>query len=260
MSFNNYYLRPITNPEFVFLDNYLELIGSRFFINALKNSLLWVAISVPTNFLIAFGVALLLNEKIGRSRKIFRSLILFSWATPWVVSGLLWRWLYNSQWGIINEMLFTLGIIDTKIAFLSEQLLVWPSILIYFWWGHLTFGCLTMLAALQTVPVNLIEAARVDGANAIQRFRYITFPLVKPIAYTLLLLGTIWGLNNFGTIWSLTQGGPGFSTDVLPTYAYRISFKQLGGMFLGQAAAVCVIIFLIELVFVVLYVRRVVKT
>ena len=260
MSFHDFYLKPITNPEFVFLDNYIKLFNDRVFILALKNSIMWVCISVPTNFLLAFGVALLLNEKIGRSRNLFRSVILFSWASPWVVSGLVWRWLYNSQWGIINKMLLDLGIIGSSVSFLSEPSLVWFSILVYFWWSHLSFECLSLLAALQTVPTSLYDAARVDGANTFQRLRHVTLPVVRPTVVTLLLLAIVWGLNNFGTIWSLTFGGPGRVTEVLPTYAYRTSFKIIGGMHLGRSAAICVIIFLIELIFVIMYVRRVVKT
>jgi len=177
MSFFDFYRNPITSPDFVFLDNYARMFTDRFFSIAFYNTLIWVGLTVPINFIIALGIALLLNEKIGRFQSIFRSLILFSWATPWVVSGLIWRWMYNSQWGIINRMLIDLGLISTHISFLSDPVLVWPAAVVYFLWGHLTFDTLAILAALQTVPPSLHEAARVDGASMTQRFRHYNMEL-----------------------------------------------------------------------------------
>lgn len=259
VSFQDFYMRPLTNPDFVFLDNYAKLLRNQTFLDILRNSFLWTAVSVSTTFLIGFGFALLLNEKIGRLRGIFRILILFSWAVPWVVAGILWKWIYNPQWGIISKTLVDLGITESRLYFLSDTSLVWPSLLVYFWWTRFPFTTISMLAALQTVPDDLYEAARVDGANAIQRFRHVTAPYVKPTIVTVLLLTTIWGFNDFGAIWSLTKGGPGSATDILPTYAYRIAFITPSGAYLGQAAAVSVILFLITFAFAVLYVRRFVK-
>jgi len=258
MTFFDFFHRPITDPVYVGLSNYQQVFTDDVFWLSLRNSTIWVAASVTVTFLVGFGVALLLNEKIGPLRTLFRGLMLIPWATPVLVSGLVWRLIYSRDWGILNETLLNIGAISTPIAFLSDRTVVWPAILLFFVWSRFPFVSLSILAALQSIPASLREAALVDGANTFQRFRHVIIPGVEPTIVTILLLTTIWGFNDFGAIYTMTSGGPAHFTEILPTLAYGYT-KGYGLGNYGRASVVSLVLFLLTFSVGIFYIKRVVR-
>ena len=257
MSFFDFYHRPIYDPVYVGLRNYQFVVNDPIFWLAFQNTIMWVIVSVFSAFLVGFAVALVLNERVGRLRPLFRSLMLVPWAAPALVSGLLWRWIYSSEWGILNKTLVDLGLTSVHIPFLSDKLAVWPSIWLFFLWSRFPFVAITLLAGLQSIPISSYEASVVDGANVFQRFRNVTIPGVKQTITTVLLLTTIWGFNDFGAIYALTGGGPAHYTETLVTYAYNIT-RGYGGGYLGPAAVISIILFLLTLTVGIIYIKRLV--
>ncbi len=202
--------------------------------------------SVVLQLLVGLGLALLLNEDL-KGRGLARGLLILPWAVPVIVSAYLWRWMLNNVYGILNWILIWVRILDTPVLWLGKVDLARISVILVNVWRGYPFVMIVLLAALQGIPEQLYEAAKIDGASAWQRFRYITLPGIKMAIAIVIILRTIWIFNWFDLIWLLTGGGPARSTSVLPIEIYLRSFLEYR---MGEAASMAVIEFLILIVMV----------
>jgi multiple sugar transport system permease protein len=186
-------------------------------------------------FVFGLGIALLLNQQI-RARQLWRGLVLLPWAMPAFVAFITWKLLYAPQGGAFNLMLLKTGLFDSHIDFLSSKALAMPSVVVASFWRGFPFWVISFLAALQTVPPELYEAAAIDGAGAWHRFRHITLPSIRHVLLVVVLVSTISTTNSFEAVWLLTQGGPSVATMTFPVLAYF----GMQNLRIGQAAAVSV--------------------
>jgi multiple sugar transport system permease protein len=242
------------NPElkFVGLGNYLSILESDIFWQVVANSVVWTSLVVLFQFLVGLGAALLLNQRFyGRS--VARSLIILPWVTPGIIAALDWRLMYDPNIGIINAGLAALGMRDPFIPWLADAKLALPAVIFAAIWKGSPFSIVMYLAALQGVSSELVDAARIDGANSWQRLRFVVLPEIMSVVRVTVLLTTVWTFNYFDFIYVMTQGGPGHSTDTFPTFIYKLAFQQFK---LGAASAYGVVSVLLLLTFTLMYVRE----
>ncbi|MFC0532422.1 carbohydrate ABC transporter permease [Phytohabitans kaempferiae] len=239
MSFTDYKI----SGEFdiVGVDNYTRLLNDPVFASSLKATLLYSAIYVPLTVLIALGTALLLNSVLW-GRGLFRRALFLPYVTSFVLAGIIWRWVYELD-GLINGLLakVSLGPID----FLGETTLVLPSLAVVSAWKGFGYSMLILLAGLKSIPGSYLEAARVDGASAWQRFRRIVLPLLRPALFFVIVIETIGAFQVFDTIYVMTGGGP-----VRASYTLVFGLFDQGFRFFdfGYAATMGVVLFIIILV------------
>jgi ABC-type sugar transport system permease subunit len=235
--------------RFVGLTNFHYVIAWPQFSAALYNTAVFTLSALVIKFVLGMSVAVVLNQHI-RGRNFFRAFLLLPWVIPAFVVYLTWRWLYDPLQGLLNYALLDLGIITRPIAFLSEKSTAMISVIIAHSWRSFPFFAISFLAGMQTIPLELYEAAQVDGASRWQQFRYITLPSLYHIIGVVLLLSTIWTANAFEPVYLLTGGGPSDATTVYTMLVYIMGMVNLR---LGEAAAVSVLFlpFLIGLVLVV---------
>ena len=230
--------------ELIGFGNFMDVIGSKEFGIVLHNTIVWTVVVVGLSTLLGFMLALLLNNEF-KGRKIARAIVVFPWATTLVIQASAWKFIINTDYGALNTLLKTLGIINHNINWTPtpEAFFAWEIACGIF--VTIPFVCFTTLSGLQSIDASLYEAATVDGANYWQKLFQITIPLVKPSLTVATVLNIIYVFNSFPIVWTITKGDPASRTDTLVTYLYKLAFyngKQ------GQAAAVSVIGFLILLV------------
>jgi multiple sugar transport system permease protein len=225
--------------------NYSQLFKDSNFGISFINSLYWTLGNLILQLTLPTFVALLLNRKFF-GRNFVRSIILTPWIIPAVVVAIIWRWLLEPTVGVVNGVLQSLHFFNTPLSFLGEPNLAMISIILVNTWRFAPLGIVLILAALQTIPNELYEAAHVDGVSPVQEFKYITFPLLGNVIWFVGLLASIWTFNIFDLIWLMTEGGPGATTQTIPVLIYRTAFKTLQ---MGMASAMAVVssIFLIGL-------------
>lgn len=240
-----------TPGEYVGLDNYERVLTSPYFRAALKNSVIWVVANAVVQTVLAFAAALILKQHFVGNR-VARIWIILSWVVPTVVVVIIWRWLLSASGGIVNYSLQALGIIDKPVGFFSTGNTAFISVILINAWRWFPFNAVILLAALQRIPAELYEAAAVDGANVLQKFRFITLPSLQSVLFVMGLIGTLLSFNVFDVIWLLTGGGPSRATTTLPVLIYDTAFKKYR---LSQAAAMSVLTGLILLVFAALFIR-----
>lgn len=219
--------------EFIGLGNFIYLFNQVSFLQTVRNTFVLVGAVQISKLLIGLGIATLLNQGI-RFRRFWRSLILLPWAMPGFVAFITWRFLYQPEGGAFNFILISLGLVDTHVAFLSTRELALPSVVVALVWRGFPFWVITFLAALQTVPKELYEAAALDGASAWQRFLNVSLPGIRHIVLVVVLVSTIATTNSFEAIFLMTAGGPSNATMTFPVFAYF----GLQNLRLGEAAAV----------------------
>jgi ABC-type sugar transport system permease subunit len=241
--------RPKEGHPFVGLANYNYILHDPTFWQSLRITIIFVVAAVILEIILAIGIALLLNREF-RGRTFVRMLCLLPWAVPSVVNGIMWKWILNPSYGALNGLLYSLHLIDQYIIWLGSPGLALASVVWADIWKEVPFIMLLILAALQTIPKELYEAARVDGANPIQSFFNITLPLIQPVLFVAVALRTIWALKSFDLIYTLTAGGPSNSTSVLGYYTYLKTFVSLQ---LGRGAAVAFLMTFIVLILVIIY-------
>jgi ABC-type sugar transport system permease subunit len=228
--------RVIGRPgNFIGLANYRYLFNWIDFQATVRNTIVLVVSVQILKFIFGLGIALLLNQQI-RARQFWRGLILLPWAMPGFVAFITWKLLYAPQGGAFNMMLLSTGLFDSHIDFLSSKALAMPSVVVASFWRGFPFWVISFLAALQTVPPELYEAAAIDGASAWHRFRHITLPSIRHVLLVVILVSTISTTNSFEAVWLLTQGGPSVSTMTFPVLAYF----GMQNLRIGQASAVSV--------------------
>ena len=220
--------------QFNFFDNYIYMLRDRYFWKSFQIGFVWTIAVTFGQIALGLGLALLLNEKF-RFNSITRVIILIPWAMPPVIRGILWRLLYDTDTGVFNYAFIDLGIIDHPINWLNNFEYTIPAIIVVGIWGELPKAAVFLLAGLKTIPKDLYESARLDGANSWQVFKSITLPALKPILAAIVSLTFMWNFNAFGIIWVLTQGGPGGLTRLPMLAAYEEAFRY-GNV--GYAAAI----------------------
>jgi multiple sugar transport system permease protein len=246
--------------SFIGLGNYAKLLSSEAFYRVLWNTAFWLtAVSVALRVGLGFGLALLLNSETVRRYQLVtasRLILLVPWATPPVVAVIVFRWLLDQRLGTVNRVLQWLGVIDTPIAFFGDVHWVWPSVILIIVWNTLPMVSLTFLAALQSLPEELVEAAKVDGATLPQRIRHIIVPHLRPTIIVITLLSCFWTFNNFLYVWLTTAGGPGSYTNVIATEIYIKAFIEYQ---LGYSSAIGMFAAILMAAFGLVYLRVVAR-
>jgi len=244
-------MNPKELGKFAGVDNYISVILSDAFQNSLIVSLKFTLLAVALLLLIGLGIAVLLNEKV-KGREMMLIIILIPWAIPLVSASVIWQWMLDPFFGWLNGILYSLGLIPRYIYWLSDPTLAFYSLLFTHAWKNLPFTVTVLLAALQTVPSELIESADIDGAGFWKKFWYITLPWIRMSILVVLLLNTFWTLQTFDLAYNLTQGGPGNATQVLPLFIWLIAFS---GLDFGQANALAFILLIISFILALIYLR-----
>ena len=222
-------------PVFVGFENYVRLANDGFFRRAVWNSFVFTFGSVGFKLVLGMVMALVLTSRI-RYRNLFTGLLLIPWVAPTVVSALNFLWIFDASLGVLNYLLVKVfRILPQGVGWLSEAGTAMASVIFVNVWRGFPFFGISFLAGLRAIPGELYEAASVDGAGTMQRFRHVTLPSLRNIIIIVTLLSTIWTFNDFGIVYILTKGGPGGATQVLPVFTYEMAF---GAQRLGEAIAV----------------------
>lgn len=251
MSFQSYDLRRPNAIDFIGLKNYLEVFKDPIFWKSLVKTVIWVVFGVGFQFVFGFALAILLNKKfIGRGA--FRAVSLIPWATPGVLIGLMWKWIYDGNYGVLNDILLKLNIIEDKIPFLSQKASAFPSVIVTIIWQGVPFFALMILAGLQGISQEMIEAADIDGATSRQKLFNVIIPSLKNTIFTTLLLRIIWVTNSVDVIYNMTEGGPSYSTQTLSVYIYN----KANVLNLGYASTMSIILMLLLSIVAIPYISK----
>lgn len=226
---------------FVGLKNYRGLVEDDIFLLVLKTTALWTVLGVLANVSAGLAAALLLHRSTMFSELIRGSLIL-AWATPLVVAAIAWKWMYNGEYGHLNALLLSLQLIDHPVQWLTGASTAFGGALLARLWTAFPFTTFAFLSALQAIPAELYEAAIIDGTSRWQKFRYITLPLIRPVALAVLLISFIWSFNSFVFIYVITGGGPANQTQIVVTEIFRRAFGYFN---FGQASSIALLAFLL---------------
>lgn len=251
LSFQHYNpTKPFTNG-FAGLDNFITIFTKKEFYNALGVSAKFVACEVVLQLIFGMIVALILNQKF-KGRGFFRALTFIPWALSGVLTAVLWSILFNQHFGVLNDLLAKLGIIKEPIAWLANTKYVLGSVIVAELWRGIPFFAISLLAAMQGLPDDIYEAARVDGSTKFQTFRFITLPMLKNTIVLTTLLRTIWEFNSVDLIYSLTGGGPVGKTTTLSMLIANQAIKTSN---YGYGSALSVVSFAILAVIAVIYMK-----
>lgn len=253
-SFFSWSLRPGFEREFLGLENYINLFQDARFLSSLWNTIYFTVLSVLLEFLIGLGVALLMNAKF-RGRGFMRAAMLIPWAVPTVISSQMWRWMYNDNYGVISNLLYSLGILEEGTPILADPSLAMNAIVSVDVWKTTPFVALLLLAGLQTIPSQLYEAARIDGASKWRQFTSITLPILQPTIAVTLIFRTLDALRVFDIVYIMTPGSQ--DTETLSVYNRSLLMDNIfspRGLF-GYGSALSVIIFLLIGVFTLIYIK-----
>ncbi len=233
LSFHEYSLLNPKEMGYVGLGKFQKALNDRLFWLSLRTTLIWVIGIVPVQLVLGLGVALLLNRPLPW-RGLIRALVLIPWVFPGVLNALMWTWMYDGNYGVINDILVRLHVQTQFYPFLAKPGTALPAVMITTIWQGTPFFAIMLLAALQAVPDELYEAAKIDGASPWQEFRYITIPGIRPTIIITTLLRTIWVANYIEVIYVMTGGGPGYATLTLPVHTFLQAYAALD---FGYAAA-----------------------
>lgn len=244
------YILPTEELQFVGLDHYESLLSNGSFWNSLQVSLIYTFVSVPVELVLGLAIALLLNRKF-KGKYIAQAAILFPWALPTVINARIWAWLFHGEYGVINDMLIRIGILQSPFPFLAKPDAALAAMIFVTIWKTSSFMALILLAGLSSIPTHLYEAARMDGASNWEQFRDITLPLLKPTILVALIFRTLPAFQAFGLPYGLTNGGPGEATTTLVLFDHNLTFTRLS---FGMGSATATVITLIALVISLIYV------
>jgi multiple sugar transport system permease protein len=255
MSFFNYVLYRPKDMNFAGISNYINVLKDPIFRQSLVNLLIWVTLAVLFQFLFGLILALILNKEF-RGRGLVRSMILIPWVTPGILIGLMWKWMYDGNYGVINDILLKLHIIKHYIPWLAQPSTSLFSIIVTIVWQGIPFFAIMILAGLQTIPGEYYEAAESDGANRLQAFWHVTLPMLKHTILVTTLLRIIWVANSVDVIYSMTGGGPGYSSLTLSVYTF---VKARGSLDFGYASTLSIYLTAILSIVLIIYVRNLSK-
>lgn len=235
--------------EYAGLANFVRLYDSPATLTTIRVTLVYVVVTTVAATVIGMASALVLNTSF-RGRALFRAALTVPWGTPLVASALIWFWMFDPQYGVINYGVRLLGLSREGIAWLITPQWALPAVALVDVWRTFPFGTLVLLTALQAIDPDLYGVAAVDGAGRLAVFRHVMLPSIQPSLAILVLLFVIWGMKRFDTIWILTQGGPADATNVLSVYIYREAFRNIR---VGQASAMALVGVALSLVVTLLY-------
>lgn len=235
---------------FAGFENYLAVFNDPDFYGALWRTLIWTFGIVIGSIGTALPIAIVLHEDFY-GRGLARVIIMLPWAVSLTMTAIVWRWALSGESGMLNSALMGLGLIDTNIQWLAQSSTAFPMQILIGILVTVPFTVTIFLGGLSSIPDDLYEAARLEGANPFQLFARITLPLIRPFLNIAIVLNTIYVFNSFPIIWATTQGGPANSTDILVTYLYKLGFR-FGK--LGEASALSIMMFGLLLFFTLIYV------
>ena len=236
---------------FVGMTNYRDMMNDERFAESVVNTVYFTGASIPLSMAIGLGLAVLLNLPI-RFRSVFRTAYYLPVVTPFIVSALLWKWLYNGDYGLFNYYLLKGHLIDEPLLWLSSQNLAMPAVILMSVWTGVGFNMVVYLAGLQSIPAELYESAMIDGAGPLSRLRHITVPMLRPTTLFLLVIGIIGSLQVFTQIFVMTSGGPVNKTTTMVYYMYLWAFKYYD---MGYASTLAFALFAMLLAFTAFQLR-----
>jgi multiple sugar transport system permease protein len=230
------------NAAYVGLDNYQTIFSDPVFWQAVGNTLYFTVVSVVFHLLIGLGFALMLNsDRVNPTlRSVLRVLYILPWLFTAVIIAIIWRLLLDPE-GVINGVLMALHVVDFKVEWFSSPNTALHALTFVNIWAGYPLYMVSLLAGLQGISRDLYEAAAIDGANAFEKFRYVTIPQLTPIMLSIAMLDFIWTMQVFALVWMTTGGGPIYTTEVLSTYTYKLAFSRYE-FSLASASAVCILI------------------
>ncbi|RDJ27720.1 sugar ABC transporter permease [Bosea caraganae] len=241
--------------RFVGFGNYVKLYADPVFWTALWHTIIWIGLTVPLQMGLGLVAALLLNREFPW-RGLARALVIIPWALPSVVIALMWRWIYDPNTGVLNDLLLRLSLIQSAVPWLADPGIALYAVIATLTWQGFPFFAVMILAGLQGIPQSQYEAASIDGASTWRQFRHITLPGIAPVLATAGLLRVIWVANSMDVIFVMTEGGPGYATHTLPLYAFIRARKNLD---FGYGTAIAVTFTIMLGLFVALYIARTMK-
>ena len=235
--------------KFVGLRYYFRALTDVAFLHSLEKTMIFTVAVVAGHFFLGFIFASVLNMNI-KWRTLFRGILILPWLFPDVVIAYLFKWILNTQGGIVNELLMHFNLISEPVGWLSTSATAFPCVIFVSIWKGYPLVMVQILAGIQTISTDMYEAAEIDGASMWQRFCYITIPALKPILTTILILDTVWVFKQFTMIWLMTSGGPGSTTMVSAIEIYKNAFTYFKyGLASAQSVYILVICYLIGVVF-----------
>lgn len=243
----------VTNDrgDFVGLSNFAAVLAPRVTTQALWNTLWWVLGSIVCQVVLGVATAILLNQQFP-GRGLLRSVALIPWVIPGIVAATTWAWMFHTEFGIINYMLTGVGVLPEPIGWLTRGTTVLPAMIAINVWKLFPFVAIMVLAGLQSIPNELYEAARVDGAGYWDEIRHVMLPQIRPVIAAVTLLLVIWALNAITIIYAITKGGPANRTLITPIQIFRLAFENVE---FNQAAALSVLFFAVVMVIVFTYIK-----
>ncbi|MFC2969237.1 carbohydrate ABC transporter permease [Acidimangrovimonas pyrenivorans] len=242
--------RPNRQP-FVWFDNYTDLLTNDLFWTSVLRTVVFAVVSVSAIAVIALLVSLLLNQNF-RGRRILSTIILVPWAIPYVANALMWKWIYDSGYGALNGLLYQLDFIDKYMIWLGDQDKTLMLIANAFVWKEVPLATILLLVTLKSIPADLYQAARVDGATVWQRFVHVTLPSMKPGFLLVMIYETMMAIRHFDLFFILTEGGPGDASHVLSWHIYVETFRSLS---FGSGAAMSYVLALVTFALSYLFIR-----
>lgn len=244
--------------KFVGLSNFRKLFETPDIFRVFFNTIFWLTlVTVALRLILGLIIGLLINSEFLKRWKLstfVRFCLLLPWVTPPIVAVASWKWILHPRYGSLTHLLIKIGILREGIPFFVQTSVVWLGIILIIIWQEIPFVSISILAGLQSIPLELYESSKVEGANKLQSFMYITLPLLRPVMSVIALLITIWTFNNFIFVWTSSRGGPGTFTQVLATELYTQAFINYK---LSYGAAIGVIMTLIMVVFCIVYFKTV---
>jgi multiple sugar transport system permease protein len=246
-------LLSVTNDQgqFTGLQNFSNVLRPRVTTQALWNTLWWVVGSIFFQVLLGVAAAILLNQNF-RGRALVRSITLIPWLIPGIVAATTWAWMFHTEFGIINYMLTSTGALDEPVGWLTRSNTVMPAMIAINVWKLFPFVAIMVLAGLQSIPQELYEAARIDGASYWEEVRHVMLPQIRPVITAVTLLLVIWALNAITIIYAITKGGPANRTVITPIQIFRLAFENVE---FNQAAALSVMFFGVVMLIVLAYIK-----
>lgn len=250
MSFQSYDLKYPKRIGFIWFANYQKLLSDPLFWQSLLRTLQWVAFGVGLQFIFGFILALILNRNF-RGRGVTRAVSLIPWVTPGVLIALMWRWIFDGNYGVLNDLLKNIGLISENVPFLAQKVTAMPSVITAIVWQGIPFFAIMLLAGLQGISAELYEAADIDGANGPQKLFRITIPSLRNTIFVTTMLRIIWVANSVDVIYSMTEGGPAYASQTLSVFIFRLA----RGLDLGYASAMAIVMAILLMAVSVPYLR-----
>jgi multiple sugar transport system permease protein len=247
----NVLTRPLDN-DFIGLQNFREVVGGYYFWRSLWSTAVFAVMAVAAVTLYGLGVALLLNQPGVLGSTLLKVVVLLPWAIPSVISGIIWRWIFDGDYGVLNGLLLVTGVVERYVPWMSQTFTARLCMVIAHVWKQGPLAAVFLLAALQVIPAELYDAVRIDGAGRWNAFRFVTVPYLKATLALVLIYETIVAVATFDLVYVMTGGGPADATAIIGWYAYTEIFRFLN---LGHGAALAIMLGVLLLGLVMIYLR-----